>query len=483
MTARTGKEFIEGLKDERTVWLGNSKVSVTEDPRFKGSVQGMAGYFDWQHKYADDCLVEDTVTGKPMSASLIIPRNADDLAKRRRCYDRLARYGVGMLGRTPDYCNTTLAGQAGRADIWANSEKPQFHENLKKFHREVIEGDLSLTHTIIHAAVDRSIPELSGSNADLTLKVVKRDANGITVRGGKILATLGPFSDEMFVYPAAPIGRGFEDYAMCFSVPVSTKGVIQICRDHYGVDAPRADLPFSSRFDEQDAFVIFDDVEVPWERVFCDGQLDVYNGIAPGVFPGCVLQQTSTRAGVKLEFAYDLCVSMAKVLNIVNRPDVAQMLGEIWSYVTLTKSAARDCEARAYDWGSNCFFPHEDQAAIRSNMSFWMSRINDIIKTIGGHNLLSTPSLEAFDNPEISGLLERYLPGACGISAQERARVFRTAWDFAGSALGSRVELYERYYLGSRQRCQQTDNIVAQKTQKWGQLDEFLRESGVLPQS
>ena len=116
-------------------------------------------------------------------------------------------------------------------------------------------------------------------------------------------------------------------------------------------------------------------------------------------------------------------------------------------------------------------------------MSFWMSRINDIIKTIGGHNLLSTPSLEAFDNPEISGLLERYLPGACGISAQERARVFRTAWDFAGSALGSRVELYERYYLGSRQRCQQTDNIVAQKTQKWGQLDEFLRESGVLPQS
>ena len=310
--------------------------------------------------------------------------------------------------------------------------------------------------------------------------MVKRDANGITVRGGKILATLGPFSDELFVYPAAPIQKGYEDYAMCFSIPVKTKGVIQIARDHYGVDAPRTDLPFSSRFDEQDSYVIFDDVEVPWERVFVDGQLDVYNNIAPAVFYGSVLQQTSVRAGVKLEFAYDMCVAMARIMNNGSRPDIAQMLGEIWSYMTLTKMATRDAETRAFDWGSGCFFPHGDQTAIRSNMPFWMARVNEIIKTIGGASLLSTPSLELFNNPEISDLLHRYMPGAKGIAAEERAQVFRTAWDFAGSALGGRVELYERYYLSSRQRCQQVDHMVAQMNGEGGAFNDFLTQSGVL---
>ena len=173
MTARTSKEYIAGLADDREVWLDGRRVKVTEEPLLQGSLHGMAGYYDWQHRYADDCLVTDALSGKPMSASLIIPRNREDLAARHRCYERLARYSYGMLGRTPDYCNTTLAGQAARPDIWAKGDL-RYHENLKRFHREVIEGDLSMTHTIIHAAIDRSVPELAGMNADLTLRVSQR---------------------------------------------------------------------------------------------------------------------------------------------------------------------------------------------------------------------------------------------------------------------------------------------------------------------
>ena len=76
--------------------------------------------------------------------------------------------------------------------------------------------------------------------------------------------------------------------------------------------------------------------------------------------------------------------------------------------------------------------------------------VNDIIKQLGSHNLLATPSLAAFDHPELGPLLERYLPGANGVSARDRAQVFRAAWDLAGSALGGRVELYERFYLASQ---------------------------------
>jgi aromatic ring hydroxylase len=476
MTARTGQQYLAGLDDDREVWLGSQRVRVTQHPTLQGSLRGMAGYFDWQHRYAADCLVEDPVTGQPMSGSLIVPRNAEDLARRHRTFERLARYSYGMLGRTPDYCNTTLSGQVARPDVWASGGL-RYHENLRRFHREVIEGDLALTHTIIHAAIDRSIPELAGMNADLTLRVVGRHSDRIVVRGGKVLATLGPFADEIFVYPAQPIPKGGEAHALVFAIPVRTKGVIQICRDHCGVDASVRDRPFSSRFDEQDSFVIFNDVEIPSERVFVDGNLEVYNAIPPAVFPGNVLQQSAIRAMVKLEFAYDLCVQLARVQNTENRPDVAQLLGEIYGFLVMTRSAIIAAEARAHDWGSGAYFPHRDIAIVRTFMPAWMARVNEIIETLGAHNLLCTPSLDAFADAGLGPLLQRYLPGANGIPAEERARIFRTAWDFAGSALGGRVELYERFYLSSRQRNLALDHLVAQATGTWGQVAEFLRES------
>jgi aromatic ring hydroxylase len=478
MTARTGAQYINDLRDDRVVYLGNRRVDVTREPSLAGSLRGMAGYFDWQHQHADDCLVIDEQTGQPMSASLILPKNVTDLARRHACFERLAQYSRGMLGRTPDYCNVSLAGQVSRADIWARGEA-KFYENLKRFHRRVVERDLSLTHTLVNPSIDKMAGDLGGLNADLALRVVRRDANGITVSGGKLLATLGPFADELFVYPSAPLAKGKEEFALCFAIPVATKGIIQLARDHYGVDGHMSDQPFSSRFDEQDSFVIFDNVEIPWERVFVDGNLDVYNAITPGVFPGCVAQQTSLRALVKLRFAYDLCVQMARIQNAEANPDVARMLGEIYGFASLTNSTIIAAEARAHDWGAGAFFPHADLAILRSLMPEWMLRVNEIIELLGSHHLLTTPSAELFDDPELGPVLDRYLPSADGRSARERAQVFRIAWDFAGSALGSRTRLYERYYLGSRARALAADHMVGQRSRKWTDLVDFARQSGI----
>ena len=112
-------------------------------------------------------------------------------------------------------------------------------------------------------------------------------------------------------------------------------------------------------------------------------------------------------------------------------------------------------------------------------MPGWMVRANEIIKTIGSHNLLATPSLELLDNPEIGPLIEAYMPGANGMSAHERAKLFRTAWDFAGSALGSRAELYERFYLASAPRNYALDHMFAQMERPWAQFPEMLAEAGV----
>ena len=480
MAARSGKQYLEGLADARTVWLDGRRVDVTTEPAFAGSLQGMAGYFDWQNQHADDCLVTDPVTSAPMSASLIVPRNADDLRRRNRCFDRLARYSAGMLGRTPDYVNVTLAGFVARADVFARQGDSRGAERLRRFHREVIERDLSLTHTIIHPVIDKAVGELEGVNRELATRVVRRTSEGIVLRGAKILATLGPFADELFVYPGQPLPPTAGDFALSFSIPLATPGLHTVCRDHYGVAGPIADRPFSARFDEQDAFMIFDDVLVPWERVFMDGDVTAYNELMREGWSANIMQQTCIRAAVKLEFAYELCTRMARVTNSEARTDVIQMLGEIWGYATLTRAAIRAAEDGAHDWGNGAFFCDDRPLrAARAQMPGWMARTNEIIKLIGSHNLLATASAEAFASPELGPLIERYMPGAQGISARERALLFRTAWDFAGSALGGRVEQYERFYLASAARNFGLDHLIAQRGGEWSEWPAFLAAAGI----
>lgn len=476
--ARTGDEYRSGLVDSRAVWLGGEKVSVTEHPTLSGSLNGMAGYFDWQHRFADDCLVDNPDVDAVTNACLLIPRTSEDLAKRHRSFSRLARYSYGMLGRTPDYVQTVLSGFAARSDGFAVDGDTAFGDRVVAYHKEVARRDLSLTHAIILPLIDKSVSPIGGVNADIALKVTGRKSDRLVVNGARVLATKAPFADEIFVYPAHPLPpEAPEEYAIAFSIPVSTPGINIMCRDHLGVQGPVEDHPFSSRFDEQDAFMIFDNVEVPMDRVFIDGSLDVYGKILTYGWASNVLQQTTIRSAIKLEFIHDLCARICDITNSRKKPEVAAMLGELLTYVQLTRAALRAAEVDAYDHGNGAFFLNPAPVrSIKNLMPTWMQRANEIVISLGSHNLLCAPAGELLDNPEIGRLIERYLPGANDIGAGERIRVFRAAWDLVGSALGSRVALYERYYLASQSTNFILESKIGGKDKSEDLLDEFFSE-------
>jgi len=480
MGARTGDEYLKGLDDQRTVWLGGERIDVLHDRRFAGSLRGLADYFDYQHTHAEDCLMADPETGEPINVSHILPRSADDLARRHVALDRLARYSVGMLGRTPDYVNVTLAGYAARRDLFERNGDTRAADAIVAFQQEVARRDLSLTHTIINPVIDKARGDLEGINGELTFRVVRRTSDSIVVSGSKVLGTLGPFADENFVYPAQPLPKGSDPaYAIVFSAPVGAKGVHTVCRDHYGVEGPMADHPFSSRFDEQDAFLIFDEVEIPMERVFVDGDLEIYNSLNRH-WAANVIQQTAIRAAVKLEFLYDLATRLAEVQNMTGRPDVTRMLGELWGFAAMTRAAIAAGEAGARDWGNGAWFCDDKPfRAVRTMMPTWMVRANEILRLLGSHNLLCTPPSSAFTHPELGPLVKRYLPGANGIPAEERAQIFRTAWDVCGSGLGGRMELYEMFYLSSQARNLQLDHMIAQLEPRESNYERFLQLSGI----
>jgi 4-hydroxyphenylacetate 3-monooxygenase len=278
----------------------------------------------------------------------------------------------------------------------------------------------------------------------------------------------------MVVYPGQPIPREATPYALAFAVPMSTPGLRFLCRDSYSAAGQSEDHPLSSRFDEQDAVVIFDDVEVPRERIFLDGDPEIYNKAMTTGWVANIMQQTTIRAETKLRFMWELATSMARAVNADN-PQTNEMLGELWTYAELTRSAVVSAEAGAYEWGNGTWFCDERPfRAIRPTLPRWFPRANEIIKLLGAHSLLATPTQAELDNPELRALIDRYYPGA-DIPAAERVRIFRTAWDLVGSALGGRNELYERFYLASSARMYQVAQFGAARETDLSLVDGVVR--------
>ena len=475
MPARTGKQFLDGLKVPRDIYVGDEKVTdVASHPAFSGAAEELAAVFDLQHAKADQCLVPDPETGEPINASHLIPRSRDDLMKRHAALQVCAENSVGLMGRTPDYMNVTFAGFAGRPDEWALQGNEQGAENIVTFQKEMRRKDLSLTHTIIHPTVDKAQGDVPRAGNEVALHKVGETEHGIIVRGSRILATLAPFADEMAVYPSYPLPEGAEAYALAFSIPMTTPGMKILCRDSLSAPRNAFDHPLSGRFDEQDAFVIFDDVEVPKDRVFINANLAAYNAVMRTSWSPNIMQQTMIRAQTKLEFAWGLTNRMLKCIN-GKQPAAAEMLGEIWTYSEFAKAAIYASEMQAKEHPGGVWFPDVAPLhALRATLPFWFPRVNEIIRLLGSHNVFATPTEAQMNDPGLKPLIDRYLRGAGEISAAERVRVFRLAWDFVGSALASRNEQYERFYLASGARNRQIHEAFADPRRANRLVDQFL---------
>ncbi len=475
MATRTGKEYLEGLRDGRQIWMGGERIEdVTEHPDLAAGARTIAQWYDMCASKGYPLIIDDPDSGEPMNISHLIPRSPEDLALRHRGLETMARWHVGMLGRSPDYVNVSFAGFAGLSSLWAANGNEEGAARLAEFRRQVIAGDLALTHVLINPTVDKSAGEAVGANAEVALHKVADTRNGIVVSGARVLATLAPFADEITVYPGQPIPRDAQPLALAFSVPVSTPGIKMICRDSYSTKRSSFDQPFSSRFDEQDAFVIFDNVEVPLERVFLDGDTEIYNRVMTKGWVANIMQQTTIRAMVKLQFAYELVARMAAAIG-ANDPTTNQYLGEIWTYYELTRAALRAAEADAHYFGDGVFLCDDRPfRALRPTLPKWFPRVNEIIKTLGSHNLLAVPSAGDLSDPELKPLVEKYMAGAGSTTAKERSRLYRMAWDMVGSSLGNRTELYERFYLASSARMYQVAHFAAAQDGEFDLLDEFV---------
>ena len=482
MPARTGEEYLRGLREQpRQVYLDGQRVDdVTTWPGLANGAHSMAALYDMQTEAAfrDEMTYTSPSSGEPVGMSFITPLSLEDLERRRGMMARWARSSYGMMGRTPDYMNVSIMAFAGAGDYFAQN-RPEFKQNIIDYYQYIRDNDLTLTHTLVNLQRSRT-PQAAylNYNTDIALAVVDETDAGLILRGPRVLATLGPISDEIAVYPTSRslLGRGEESkrYAFAFSIPCGTPGLKFLCRESLDLGRSHFDHPLGSRFEEMDAIVFFDDVLVPWERVFLYGDIDLCNNLAAATNQFTHAgHQVVAKNVAKCEFVVGLASLMVKTLGSGSIAQVQALLAETLENLEIMKALLHTAEANAEpdQWGVMC--PARIPIAIGRSLFIRMyPRMTEILQLLGSSSLMALPTEADLEGP-LADYLERYLATDTA-EARDRVRLFHLAWDLACSAFGARQTLYERFFQGDWMRnaaalcaAYDTDPLMAQ-------VQEFL---------
>ena len=458
MAARTGGEFLQGLRENPPeLYLQGERVKdPTTHGGLRNGVHTLARLYDLQHEpeLRDIMTYDSPSTGEPVGLSFVVPRTQLDLQRRSAMMTQWARVSCGMMGRTPDFLNVSFMAMAEANGYFARN-RPEFGKNVRTYYEFVRENDLVLTHTLINLQRSRQ-PSKSGldDTTDVALSVVKETGHGLVVHGARVLATL-PVADEIAVYPPRSHhlpADAARRTSFAFALPCHTPGLKFLCRESFDLQRTRFDHPLGSRFEEMDAIAFFDNVLVPWERVFLLGDLDLCNNMSMEtgqyVHSG---HQVVTKNVVKCEFILGLANLMVQTLGSCQLPQVQQMLAEIIENLEVTKACLRTAEvdAKVDEWG--VMSPAATPLMVARQLFIRMyPRMAEILHLLGSSSLMALPTEADLSGP-LAPEIRRYLETDTA-SAEERVRLFRLAWDTCCSASASRQVLYERFFQGDQVR-------------------------------
>jgi 4-hydroxyphenylacetate 3-monooxygenase len=452
MPAKTGKEYIERLKKAKSnVYIHGEKVEdVTEHPAFKNVIQSMARLYDLQYEKPGKMLYTSPTTGNKVGMTYIQPTTKEELIARREATQEWARTSAGMMGRSPDYLNAEVMAMGVANDLFAEDD-PMFAENARNYYEYARENDISLTHTLIHPQMNRSKAQHEQKDANVPLHLVEKRKDGIIVDGIRLLATQGGITDEILVFPSTvkKAGSGEDPYSLAFAIPNNTPGVKFICREAFDYGKSVWDHPLSSRFEEGDAIVSFENVFVPWERVFVCGNSSICNRTFRETNAVVHMShQVVAKNIVKTEFILGVVLCIMDAIGIEQFQHVKDKGTEIMLVLETMRSHLYRAEhnAKLDKWGTMT----PDFEALDAARNWYpriYPRLAEIVRILGASGLMAIPTEADFNNEEIGSIVRRAMQGA-NIDGYERVQLFRLAWDMTMSAFGSRQTHYEYYFFG-----------------------------------
>ena len=449
---KTGQQHTESLRDGRQIFLDGALVKdpVTH-PAFRGAISSVAKMFDFQSAPENRELMSfETDTGTRANRIWELPGSYEALKTRRKGLEAWTELHAGFLGRAPDHVASCIAGMYMGREVF-DAYDPARGKALADYYRHARDNDLYLTYVIINPQADRSKSAAAQQDPFLSAGVVDRDAEGITVRGAKMLATGGIMANEVLVTCIQPLQPGDENYAVSFAIPMNTKGLKILSRKSYEASAPSVfDNPLASRFDENDAVLYFDDVKVPWDRVFIVDNIEMVAKQFHAT-PAHVYQnyQAQIRLSVKLKFLLGMARRITEINGTTNFPQVRETLGQLSAEVAMIDAFVVAMEAKGSQRGTY-FVPdrHTLYAAQTLSQQLYGKVLNTLRELAGGGMIMLPSSVRDFDNPELAQLIGKTQQSPAA-NAEDKVKFYKLAWDAVGSEFASRHAQYEMFYAGA----------------------------------
>ncbi|MET0239754.1 MAG: 4-hydroxyphenylacetate 3-hydroxylase N-terminal domain-containing protein [Sphingobium sp.] len=448
---KTGSDHLASLRDGRTVYIRGAEAGdVTAHPAFRNSVASAASLYDFQAANAELMTIVSPTSGGRVNYAWDMPTSYEALVARRCAMEAWAETHYGFMGRSPDHVASCITGMMMAPEVF-EAYDPARAAALADYHRYARDNDLFLTYVIINPQADRSKAAHEQDDEFLTAGIVDEDMTGITIRGGKMLATSGIMANEVFVSCIQPLAPGDEKYAISMAIPMNAKGVKLLSRKSYEEAANSVyDSPLASRFDENDAVIYFDDVKVPWDRVFVARDTAMMAKQFHAT-PAHVLQnyQCQVRLMVKLRFLMGIARRIAEVNGTIALPPVRDTLGQLAAEAAMVEGMVLGMEAKGVMRGGY-YVPdaHLLYAAQVLTQQLY-SKIIVSLRDLAGGGLIMLPSgVEDFANPAIARLIGK-TQRSPSVSSEERVRFFKLAWDAIGSEFASRHTQYEMFYAGA----------------------------------
>lgn len=450
---KDGRQHIQSLCDGRAICIdGKVVANHTEHPAFRRSIQSAARLYDYQAQpeNLDAMTFVSPRTGRPVNRMWQLPSCYEELVVRRKALEAWAELSCGFLGRSPDHVASALSGMYMGLERF-RSYDPNRAAALSDYYEYARDNDLYLTYAIVNPQVDRSKSAGEQGNPLVAASVVDEDSAGITVVGAKMLATGCPMANEVLVGAIQPLKPGEERYSFTAAVPLNSSGLKVLSRKSYEADAKsRFDNPLSSRFDENDSVLYFENVKIPWSRVFVHDNVEMASAQWHSMPTHCYQNyQCQIRFVVKMRFLLGLAHKIAEVNGIVALPPVREMLGQLAAEVSMVEGMVESMEVSGSMFGQY-FVPNPRRLYAASVLTQQLyPKFTQSVRELAGGGMIMVPSsVEDYANGEIAPYIEKTQHSAA-TDPVERVKLFKLAWDAIGSEFGSRHLQYEMFYSGA----------------------------------
>ena len=450
---KTGADHLNSLRDGRTIYLDGQRVEdAVEHPAYRNAVRSVARLYDFQASSENLELMTfpSPTDGHRVNRCWQLPNSYHDLVQRREALTAWAELSYGFFGRSPDHVASCLAGMVMGIQVFERHGRKRAQALLDYF-AYARDHDLFVTYVIVNPQANRGKDASEQEDEFLVAAVCDEDAEGITIKGAKMLGTGAIMANEVLVASIQPLRPGEEKYAFTAAVSLGTKEVKILSRKSFEATATSEfDNPLATHFDENDAVMYFDEVKIPWERVFVYRDTDMVRAQWHDA-PTHVFQnyQAQIRLMVKMRFLLGLARKIAEVNGITAIPQVIETLGQLAAQAAMVEGLVKGMEAAGRKLESY-FVP--DTRLLYSAQVLTQQLYPQVISTIrelaGGGVIMVPSSVADFANPEIAPLIEK-TQNSPVVGSKDRVKLFKLAWDAIGSEFGSRHEQYEMFYAGA----------------------------------